>query len=403
MTREQEMFLKILSDHIHRIPTTEFPEEIDWDVLQKMARIHNLKGIVYIQCREYLSSCPQLAFCLKILKNGFISEICLYTCRQQDFQEFEHILTKENIRFLPMKGKIFAKYYPVPQLRTMGDMDILIHSEDRQKSHQVLLQSGYLCSSRSSAVWNYNRDLIQYELHDHMIYHSMANEIDYQTYFEQVWDFSKVVEGTTEYEMDENFHFLYLMAHTAKHMVSRGSGLRPFLDMVFMTQQAGKGMDWDWIAGQLEELKLLDFTKTCFALCNRWFGVEMPFLSGELEEDFYQEITEKVFLDGIFGHANEENQTGKLTMEVHRSGGQYWRSSFRVILRKLFPPYKTMRYASHYPFLDGRPYLLPAAWLYRFGYCICHRFHDSIKMLTEPFTKRRAVEEREEKIKKLGL
>ena len=46
-------------------------------------------------------------------------------------------------------------------------------------------------------------------------------------------------------------------------------------------------MDWQWIQSELAKLKLLDFTKTCFALCRKWFDLEMPIETGDLDPDFY--------------------------------------------------------------------------------------------------------------------
>ena len=43
--------------------------------------------------------------------------------------------------------------------------------------------------------------------------------------------------------------------------------------MVFFIQQQNRNMNWVWITQQLEELDLLAFTQTCFALCEKWFGV----------------------------------------------------------------------------------------------------------------------------------
>ena len=404
MTLEQTAFLGILSDFVRGIPSVKFSKELDWDVLLEMAKKHNLKGIIYIQCKEYLTDHPEYSSYLKNLRHGFVSEVCLYACRTQDLKEVEKSFTENNIPFLVMKGLVFAGYYPDPHLRTMGDTDILIRVEDREKSHQVMIEEGYIYDSMScGAVWNYDRDLTHYELHDHMIYDSLANEVDYETYFSRAWDYAKPIDGSKKYELDETFHFVYLIAHTAKHILNRGSGFRPFLDMAFMIQKAGKRLDWKWIEKQLHELRLEEFSDICLALCNRWFGVKLPLRIKKMDEAFYQEVTEKVFIDGIFGFANSENEIAGFAKKVHREQLPYWMTSVKMTFRLLFPSYNNMRLIPYYNFVDGKPYLLPIAWLYRFIYCVYHKFGESISKLANPYLKRKKIKERDENITILGL
>ena len=56
-----------------------------------------------------------------------------------------------------------------------------------------------------------------------------------------------------------------------------------------------------------------------------------------------------------------------------------------------------------YAFVDGRPWLLPAAWVYRWGYCLAHKRKHGTALLAEPFTKRETVERRERLIRDWGL
>ena len=82
-------------------------------------------------------------------------------------------------------------------------------------------------------MWTFSDGVVTYDIHSHMFYEPLANQVDYQSYFDQAWRFARPLLDTSRYELDEGFHFLYLMAHTAKHIINKGCGLRPFLDMVF--------------------------------------------------------------------------------------------------------------------------------------------------------------------------
>ncbi len=70
-------------------------------------------------------------------------------------------------------------------------------------------------------VWAYQRPTLMFEIHDTMFYEHLANKVDYRGYFERVWD-SAVSVGGHAFLPKPELHFLYLMAHTAKHIVNYG-------------------------------------------------------------------------------------------------------------------------------------------------------------------------------------
>ena len=403
MEKEHIFFLQILRDFIREKHTDEPSFEVDWNRITGLARRHNMMGIVYVQCRNILENNPGLALYHKKLRDGFLSEVSCAICRNEDFWQIQEKFQEQGIRFIVMKGKELSRYYPEPLLRTMGDIDIVIREGDRKKSHAVMEELGYVSKQDLSAVWEYFRDLSHIEIHDHMIYEPLANQIDYQSYFDQVWDHVRVRPGTSRCDLEESFHFLYLMAHTAKHIINNGNGFRPFLDMVFLVQKCGGEMDWNWIAAELKKLALLDFTKTCFALCSRWFEVDMPIASGKLDEEFYRRATEKTFQDGIFGFDNEDNKIATPAKTIQRSRLPYWMESLRMIFGRLFPSYEDMRTIPWYSFLDGHPWMLPLAWVYRYGYCLKHKFTQGKQALTEPYVRKKETEERCSYISDWGL
>lgn len=68
----------------------------------------------------------------------------------------------------------------------------------------------------------------------------------------------------------------------------------------------------------------------------------------------------------------------------------------KVTLYKLFPPYGDMQLIPWYSFVDGRPWLLPVAWIYRLFYCLRHKSGHSMALLEEPYTCRReGIKERQ--------
>ncbi len=403
MTGEQKAFIQILADYIHGRPSVPANNNLNWEKVVDYAEEQALSGIVYIQLRDFFKEHDGIANNAVVqLHRGFHMEIYLHVNRNVELKEFSEKCGKVPLAL--MKGSVIQKCYPEPFLRSMGDIDVIIHTEDRKKTDAVLKGAGYKKIVDNHAVWTYGKDSIQFEIHDHMFYEHLTNDVDYREYFDRIWDHVYCEKGTDNiYIPEENFHFLYLITHLAKHIINKGMGFRTFIDLVFFTQKYGKEMDWKWIQKELEKLKLLEFTKTCFAFCKRWFNVEMPIETDSLGTDFYSEVTAKMFRDGMFGLENGENEAAGSAKEIKHSVSSYWMAAFKLTMRRMFPPYRDMQLVPWYHFVDGRPWLLPVAWMYRWTYVGTHKFRRGKELLMEPFCKREIIEKREKMISDWGL
>ena len=125
----------------------------------------------------------------------------------------------------------------------------------------------------------------------------------------------------------------------------------------------------------------------------------MPPLGG----DFAALVTEKMFRDGTFGLENEENAGSIAAKEISHDGASYERGALRLVLRRIFPPYGDLQLIPWYSFVDGRPWLLPAAWVYRWFYVLRHKREQGAALLTEPYRIRKQVEQRQQFISDWGL
>lgn len=391
MTAERKYFLNVVSDYINGMPTYAPDADVSFDKLAEIAISQSLSGIVYAQCKDFL---PKNSDAFEKLKNGFTSSIFHYVCFNDEAKKLKSTFGEAGIEFLPFKGLSLARYHRVPELRTMGDLDILIHPADRKIAHKLMLSQGYECKETGDAVWAYKHDVVRVEVHERMIYESLSNNFDYAGYFDGVWNFAK--NG----ELDPNMQFLFLLTHTAKHILDRGCGFRPFLDMVFMAKNAE--LDWDFVNAELQKIKLSDFAKVSFALCRRWFNVELPLDCAEISEEFFEQATQKAFFDGIFGFGNTSNAGAYMAKDIKRKGGGR-KTAFAIALRKLFPKENSMPHKRFYSFLFRNKALRPIAWVYRIFYCAVTKLPHSLKMLVYPFRKKKEIESRHSFIESWGL
>ena len=139
-------------------------------------------------------------------------------------------MEEENTRSSVFKGYELRELYPVPELRTMGDVDVLVRDEDLERTAEVLCGLGYQKEEGGGAVWAFKKDNFTYEVHRRLAFGSYWNDVDYEGYFAAAFDRLTTGEGSRRYFTPED-HFIFLCFHLAKHLNSTGAGIRMVMDL----------------------------------------------------------------------------------------------------------------------------------------------------------------------------
>lgn len=159
MTTEQSFFLSVLSDHLHHKPTMTPTAVLDWNEITSIAKSHQVEGILYYQCKQ------------PYFLQGYSSTLFYYTNRAKTIAALTERLNEVDIEHFIIKGASVATFYPVPALRTMGDTDLVVHREDRERTNEIMLGLGFKnLSSFDDREWVYYKGDMEFELHDHLMY-----------------------------------------------------------------------------------------------------------------------------------------------------------------------------------------------------------------------------------------
>lgn len=350
MTKEQEFFLRALADHLEK-RNTEPCDGIDWDVLLAIARDQQMEAILYVQVKPFA---PKEA--LSILSRAYSKTFYSYNNRTAFLSVLKEKMA--GIPYFVVKGMTIAAYYPYPPLRAMGDTDITVHPEDRERADAVLQSLGCVLKAKEGdKEWHYEKDENAYELHGFLAIDDDFHDDLLCRYFNNCWQYVSN-DGT----LDDNYHFLYVLLHLRKHIIVQGAGFRQFFDLAALARYQ-KTLDFTWIFGELSSIGLRQFASVCFALIERWFGVPSPFPAPAAEEDFWEETVQTIFANGVFGAKNIENYANKLLYRQSEKRNVF--QMIKNVFKKFLPGYRDLIRSEHYSFLKGKPYLLPAAWIYR--------------------------------------
>lgn len=331
----------------------ELPAAMDIASLWRAAAQQNLLPVLAYENRRHRLFSDE-ALCRQL--DGLLhAAVGAAVQRCAAFEALSQTLSDSGIAHMPVKGYYLRALYPVPEVRTFGDIDVLIHPEDRQKAHQLLLSLGYQSENNWEPTYSYRKGAEYYELHTNLMDGNLDGRSDLQAYFAAAWAHAEPDEGL-RFRPAADFHLIYTVCHLAKHLYGGGAGLRMYLDVALYVRHFDSVLEWDKIADEFSTLHLWDFFCTVMNACRVWFGVESGCPLPQSDGEALAELLDYTLDADLFGHLRDHG-----VVRLRNGGEEATRS--RVLLRMLFPPAKEIE--QRYTFLQRRPWLLPAAWVVR--------------------------------------
>lgn len=356
MVREEQALLQILRAYLHR-EAPRLPEDTDWDRLTKLAHIHNVSGILGYMTL-FFPLCPD-AQRVKAFRGTCLGTMAACANRAALAQQLSESLSREGIDHIAMKGFVLRHFYPVPELRTFGDIDLVISQEDRVRCHEFMISHGFGVKTDWEPVYSYTRGSEFYELHTQILEVDVWEKADHRGYFASLWPNAFPVDGC-RWEFKPEFHFLYLLTHIAKHVTGSGAGIRMYLDVAVFLQHYGDSLDWAFVHRKLKELELEKFAGTVLALVAECFGIPSPIAMEPVSPEVLGDFLELTMAGGIFGRSAGDSGVDSLKRDSRNGEGISRRAT---LLRRLFPGAKSIE--SRYTYLQDKPWLLPVAWVHR--------------------------------------
>lgn len=355
MTNVQNFFIKCTRAFFEGEKTT-VPSDVNLDELYGISKAQNLAAVVFSVIKDDENAKQSKAY--KMLEDCFYDSIARYDFQSAIINEIRSILESEKIRHVFFKGAVIKEYYPVPELRSMGDIDVLIGESDRDRVKALLMANGFELINSNGPVYDYKKDGALIEVHTKIV-SGKVGSVNAEEYFSNAMQYAKFDEYCGV--LEDEYHFCYLLTHIAHHFWFYGAGMKMILDLAVF--QRSKSLDYSKVFVYLDELGLKDFSKVLLTLCYKWFGIG---------EDYNSDVsqTEEFLLSfGAFGNAGRN----KAAVVRRKALEQGKKSGLSAKLSLLFPSYKKIKDIPYMRFIQGRPYLLVLGWIYRIYYNLRYR------------------------------
>ena len=337
---------------VHHSPLPRADFELDSTYFARLISAHHLSGHLYPLIKEVPGLLSEEA--LETLRRDFRTDQLRDVSQEDALEEIAEAFFEKVIRFLVMKGIVQKRFYEKSYHRMMGDLDLLIHEEDRAAVREIMEDLGYETQSFEELYDDvyYRRPFLNVEIHV-----ALGHESDFSDpRFLSVWDRavkSEFVEGALELSLTD--YYLYFIHHAAKHCKGHGTGIRTVIDLWYLREQILPKLDRSELDEALSALNSLTFEREFLKLCSVW-------LDGE-EGDAFQNEGMRRFLileAGLYGNASntlfrETITDGDLSRSHANKRGMF--------LRRIFLPRENM--SIKYPILKKHAWPLPFCWIHR--------------------------------------
>ena len=281
---------------------------------------------------------------------------------EQFTRRIADLLEKNGISYVLLKGISLADFYPVPEYRKLGDVDIYINDKEMfNRAEELLLANGYTKDDEISdhhqgylyKVPQTGRTMIL-ELHYRIVglyQYAPVNKIVDDVFAANT--FSPVMQTVN----DRNYPVLppteytfYMIHHMLKHYLYSGFGIRLLCDFTFFLGHNYTAIDFAKIHTWCKESKILHLYEIILATCRIYLGLPETIDS----KIHYNKNDCKTFITQLLEDGDVSQNNGSALV----GSGSYEKINFLTYFKE-----GHLQMHVRFPKLGKCPLLWPILWL----------------------------------------
>lgn len=323
------------------------PEGFDLEQAYPMVKRHHMSTLIYEGA--VLCGIPREHPVMQQLFHSYCKALMVSEGQLREIDRICREFDENGIDYMLLKGSKMKRLYPKPELRIMGDADILIRMEQYDRIVPIMEGLGFARGIETDHELKWDNRALSIELHRLVM---STNHKGLHAYLGDGWQLATRKNGT-RYDMSTEDEMVYLFTHFAKHYWDGGIGFRHMVDLwVFLRTYVD--MDEAAVREKLEKLHLCEFYENIRKVIDVWFG-QTP---ADEKTDF---ITEFIAESGSWGRLETASASRCLRNAAQEKDLK--KIQWKFWLRSAFPGLAVLR--NKYTILNKAPWMLPLIWLYR--------------------------------------
>lgn len=359
----------------------QFHSDTEWSRLLAQARFHHVESMAHYA----LKGVPEVPEAVRDELSA-AHKAGLFRDAQQDCAAgfVRDALTAAEVPHVLLRGALLKHDYPAPDMRSMSDLDYLVRVEDYPKIKAAMEGVGGRHVHTDGGHYSFVLPpRVSVEFHPNLIY--TASPVG--TAINPGWQYVKPGSGPCALELTEEGFYLNMMSHLAYHFAKGGTGVRSVLDIWVYRHRHTARPDPAFVRRELARSGLLDFAGQIERLSEGWFG------EGDMTPEL-EELGGYILTSGVYG--TKSRAVLNAASFSKRGTGR------SALLAKAFYPRRELE--NRFPWVRGRPWLLPAAWCLRAARAVTrHRGHIRRWSRTAGAISAEEIARQREQLKRFGL
>lgn len=327
-----------------------------------------------VWCEAYTQAVTLMAFHNsenRILKNekcGYIRKKLSQTLADNTKIDFEHvricsIMKNAGIPCTILKGFASALYYNDPLMRSMGDVDFLIDTDNFEKAAETLKNNNYAAAEKGNDV------------HDIFLGKNCRCEMHFQPsgipegkagvkirkYLSGLLENSEKVQTELgEITVPSTFHHgLIILLHMCHHLTGDGLGLRHLCDWAVFLNTIGEEKFLELFEKTFKDIGLWNFAKIMTFISCKYLGLTGMDWAKDTDKKLADYILIDIIIGGNFGQKNVDRAHESLLISSKNEKETSMLRQFFISANSIV--YKNWNSAKKYKLL------LPFGWIF-FGF-----------------------------------
>lgn len=302
----------------HTDAALSFISEIDWQELLSFAKKQTIIGLFWqgIQRLGDVANKPSEDDVMDWM--GEYTKIVRRNTKTNDAVAWlAKFMRSNDIGFFVFKGQTIASYYPIPEMRTSGDVDFYVFKKDWDRTKSLLEKEVTITDDHSGQHLEFTKDGVPIEMHYHTAVFASGSKQRYwdeliESYFDDVLDQAKIndVEVPT---LPPTLNSIYLFVHIYHHFLKEGIALRQFIDWMMFFEAKHDEIVVSELTAKLERVGLLRAFKAFGAILTEVLGMDVKFFPYSLtdrDKNYVDKIMAIVLRYGNFGKYGRKEQQG---------------------------------------------------------------------------------------------
>ena len=270
------------------------------------------------------------------------------------------MLQDAGIPYTIIKGCASSFYYPEPEYRAMGDVDLYVERQSMEQVRTVFAQHGCDVSGMEHPHhWSFDLNGVTVEVHWAPSGIPAEDDGTIRSMFDDLIARRREISICEQNMFIPNpfHHGMIMLLHTANHLTAGGIGLRHLLDWLVFVEAFSDEEFCNIFEANLRKAGLWEFARVLTAIGVQCFSLRARTFCKDISEELCFGILKDIFDGGNFGIKAPDRLNESKLLRNNRSrqigNGGKLRNGIAFL---------NQRARERYPVMEQHPILLPLGW-----------------------------------------